>query len=160
MTSNTFLVSEFFKLKGYPFLTGIVINNSFLPIKKVGDLVFVSSATPLKSDGTEVIGKVGENIDVETAKEAACLCLTHSLSLLEYEMEKPLTNRSIQAVDLTFMLNTTPNFDQHSEIADVASDLLIEAIGENGKHTRSAIGMGSLVRNVSIVLKGVYKIID
>ena len=158
MSSDTFLLSDYFAQKGFPFLKNIAIQNSFLPAKKVGDLVFVSSATPLKIDDSEIIGKAGKEVDMETAKEAACLCLVHSLSLLEHAIEQPLTNQSIQAVDLTFMFNTTAELEQHSEIADVASDLLIEALGENGKHTRSAIGMNSLVRNVSMVLKGVYKV--
>ena len=158
MFRGKFLLSEFFAEKGYRFLEDIAIENSFLPAKKIDNLIFVSSATPLRFDNTELTGKIGGEVTVETAKEAACLCLVHSLSLLEFSMGQSITNKTIQAADFTFMLNTTPDFEQHSEVVDVASDLFIDALWEKGQHSRSAVGMNSLVRNVSMVLKGVYNV--
>ena len=158
MYKERFLLSEFFAEKKYRFLEDIAINNSFLPAKKIDNLIFVSSATPLRFDDSEIVGKIGGEVTVETAKEAACLCLVHSLSLLEFSIGQSLTNKTIQAADFTFMLNTTPEFEKHSEVVDMASDLFIDALGERGQHSRSAIGVNSLVRNVSMVLKGVYKV--
>lgn len=143
--------------KGYP-LIDIQISNSFLAARIVNDLAFVSSATPLRFDGTEVIGKVGEKVNLEDAKEAARLCLAHSLSLLQCVLNVPIEERLSKVVDLTFMINGIPSFGNHSVIADAASDLLIEYFGEDGKHSRSAVGVGSLVRNCSVVLKATYEL--
>ena len=157
MNSNLPLADWLFS-QGFPLQEQITISNSFRPAVQINDLIFVSSATPLRLDGTEIKGKVGSDVDLPTAKEAACLCLAHSLSLLREVTGEPLDERIVRAVDLTFFVNAIPTFDNHSEIADAGSNLLIGGIGSRGEHSRSAIGVGSLVRNVSVVLKAIYQI--
>lgn len=139
-------------------LPEVKISNSFLAAQKVGNIIYVSSATPLKFDGTEIIGKIGSEVDLSVAKEAACVCLIHSLSLLQSIVKSPIQDKLDRVIDLTFMMNCTPDFDKHSFVADAASNLLIEYFGEKGKHSRSAIGVGSLVRNCSMVVKGTYEL--
>lgn len=148
---------EWIENLGFPLLQ-IKISNSFLAARKVDNIVYVSSATPLKSDGTEIIGKIGQEVDLLLAKEAACLCLVHSLSLLQSVVKLPIQDRLDRVIDLTFMMNCSPDFGKHSFVADAASDLLIEYFGEKGKHSRSAIGVGSLVRNCCMVVKGMYEL--
>lgn len=157
MESNLSL-TNFLTSKGFPLLGKLKITNSFKPAVQVNDLIFVSSATPLQLDGTEIKGKVGSDVDLATAQKAACLCLAHSLTLLREVIGEPLDKRIVRAVDLTFFINAIPTFDNHSEIADAASNLLISGLGSKGEHSRSAIGVGSLVRNVSVVLKATYQI--
>lgn len=157
MNKNSTL-ARWFESQGFPLLSDIRIDNSFEPAVVYNDLIFVSSATPMRNDGTEVKGKVGFDIDVIGAKNAACLCLAHSLSLLRDALGEPIENKIVKAIDLTFFINAIPTFDNHSEIADAASNLLIGSLGRRGVHARSAIGVGSLVRNVSVVLKAIYQI--
>ncbi len=144
--------------QGYPLLSRVVIKNAYEPAVRVGDLVFVSSATPLRSNGTEVFGKVGTDVDMDVAKVAARLCVAHSLSLLRDVVGEPLEKRIRRAVDLMFLINAASSFGDHSEVADAGSDLLIQGLGPAGAHARSAIGVGSLVPNVSVVLKAVYRV--
>lgn len=152
------LISEWLEGQGYPLLKKATITNSFEPAVQIHDLIFVSSATPRRPDGTEICGKVGTEISLETAKEAACFCVVHSLSLLRDVIGESLDDRIVRAVDLTFFINATSTFCCHSDVADAGSDLLIGSLGTNGVHARSAIGAGSLVRNVSVVLKAVYQV--
>ncbi len=122
--------------------------------------MFVSSATPLRPNGTEVRGKVGTDIDLSMAEVAARLCVAHSLSLLRFVIPELLDERIDHVVDVMFFINALPTFEDHSAVADAGSKLLIEALGPRGTHSRSAIGAGSLVRNVSVVMKAVYRVID
>lgn len=98
---------------GYP-MPEIKISNSFMAARKVGNLIYVSSATPLKYDGSEIIGKVGREVDLSLAKEAACLCLSHSLSLLQSMFDFPIEDEIEKVIELTFMMNGVPDFDKHS----------------------------------------------
>jgi len=143
--------------KGYT-LPLVNISNTYLPARRSDRIVYVSSATPLRVDGSEVVGKIGSEVDEELAKEAACLCLAHSLSLLKGVVQGPLGPRIHRIIDFTFLMNCVSDFDDHSTIADAASNLLVEYFGDDGKHSRSAIGVGSLVRNCSMVLKAVYEL--
>jgi len=145
--------------KGFPLLSTVNIQNDFQPAIVVGNLAFVASATPMREDGTELVGKVGCDIDLILAQEAACLCVAHSLSLLQETIGSPIEERLTGVVDLTFFINADPSFNGHSTIADAGSRLLIDGLGAIGGHARSAIGAGSLVRNVSVVLKAVYRVV-
>jgi enamine deaminase RidA (YjgF/YER057c/UK114 family) len=156
--TNQVDLEDFLTRRGYPLLKRLVIVNAFRPATIVNDIAFVSSATPLQFDGKEVTGKVGSEVDIRVAQRAACLCLSHSLSLLRLAIGEPLGERILRAVDLTFFINADPDFCEHSEIADEASRLLIDGLGTRGEHSRSAIGVGSLVRNVSVVLKATYQV--
>jgi enamine deaminase RidA (YjgF/YER057c/UK114 family) len=146
--------------EGYPLLEQLVITNQFEAGVKAADLVFVSSATPLRNDGTEVCGKVGGEVDLGLAQEAARLCVAHSLSLLIRAAEGPLDERIDRVVDVMFFINAVPAFGEHSLVADAGSNLLITVLGSRGTHSRSAIGAGSLVRNVSVVMKAVYRLVS
>ncbi|KXK05255.1 MAG: endoribonuclease L-PSP [Acidobacteria bacterium OLB17] len=158
LSENKHTIADFFSARGFPLLSNLQIVNSFSPAVLIGDLAFVSSATPLRQDGSEITGKIGDQIDISEAKEAACLCLAHSLSLLQLAVGEPLDGRLVRAVDLTFFMNAASDFGKQSEIADTASNLLLDILGPNGAHSRSALGAGSLVRGVSVVLKGLYQL--
>ncbi len=151
-------IAERMENQGFPLQSIVSITNKFLPARQSKALIYVSSATPLNLDGSEIKGKVGKDIDIDTAKYAACLCLAHSLSLLRQAVYGSLDDYFVQAIDLTYFINASPTFERHSDIADAGSNLLITVIGPAGEHCRSAIGVASLVRNVSIVLKGIYEV--
>lgn len=154
------LCSDWLRSAGYPLLTDIQIRNHFEPAILVGELMFVSSATPLKEDGTEIIGRVGETVELGVAQSAACFAVAHSLSLLQMTIGRPLLASTFRVVDLTFFINSAQSFADHSAVADPASRLLIGLLGDLGKHSRSAIGVTSLVRGVSVVVKGVYQRVE
>ena len=56
------------------------------------------------------------------------------------------------------MVNATPEFGQHPEVINGCSDLLVEVLGESGRHARSAVGMGSLPRNISVEIEAIIRI--
>ena len=124
---------------------------NFLGAVRVGNLVYLSGHGPLKADGEYMIGKVGSEFNLEQAQEAARLT---GISLLEaLKAEVGNLNNVKRIVKVLGMVNAVPSFDQHSQVINGFSDLMVEVFGEHGKHARSAIGLGSLPRNIPVEIE-------
>lgn len=124
---------------------------NFLGAVRVGKLVYLSGHGPVKPDGTYMIGKVGTEFNLEQAKDAARLT---GISLLEaLKAEVGNLNNVKRIVKVLGMVNCIPSFDQHSQVINGFSDLMVEVFGENGKHARSAIGLSSLPRNIPVEIE-------
>ena len=119
---------------------------NFIPAVKVGNLVFLSGQGPVKEDGNFMIGKVGKEFTLEEAKYAARLTGISLLEALKAELGD--LNKVKRIVKVLGMVNAVPEFDKHSQVINGFSDLMVEVFGENGRHARSAVGLGSLPRNI------------
>lgn len=124
---------------------------NFLGAVRVGKMVYLSGHGPLKADGNYMIGKVGSEFNLEQAQAAARLT---GISLLEaLKAEVGNLNNVKRIVKVLGMVNAVPSFDQHSQVINGFSDLMVEVFGEDGKHARSAIGLGSLPRNIPVEIE-------
>jgi len=131
---------------------------NFLGAVRVGNLVYLSGQGPLKEDGKFMIGKVGKEFNFEEAKYAARLT---GISLLEsLKAEVGNLNNVKRIVKVLGMVNAVPEFDNHSQVINGFSDLMVEVFGENGKHARSAIGLGSLPRNIPVEIEMIVEMKD
>jgi enamine deaminase RidA (YjgF/YER057c/UK114 family) len=124
---------------------------NYLGAVQAGDLVFVSGAGPQRPDGSLITGKVGADVDIETAQEGARLCALACLSALQ-ETLGSLENLQ-RIVKLLGFVNSAPGFTQQHVVMNGASDLLVEVFGEHGKHARSSVGMAELPMNISVELE-------
>ena len=115
---------------------------------RTGDLVFVSGAGPQKADGTFITGKVGTEVDVETAQEGARLCALGCLASLQEELSD--LDRVARIVKLVGFVNSAPGFVQQHVVMNGASDLLISVFGDAGRHARSSVGMAELPMNIAV----------
>ena len=109
---------------------------------RTGNLVFLSGHGPLKPEGGYVTGKVGADLTLEQGYQAARLTAIALLSSLKGEIGE--LSKVKRVVRVFGMVNTTPDFVDHSKVINGASDLLVEALGDRGKHVRAAVGMVSL----------------
>jgi enamine deaminase RidA (YjgF/YER057c/UK114 family) len=109
---------------------------------RTGSLVYVAGHGPRKPEGGYVIGKVGRDLDLEQAQEAARLTVIDMLSSLKAEIGT--LNRVERIVKVTGMINAVDSFGDHPQVMNGASDLLVELFGERGKHARSSVGVSSL----------------
>lgn len=124
---------------------------NFVGAVRVGKLVYLSGQGPLKPDGTFMIGKVGSEFNLEQAQAAARLTGISLLSSLKAEVGN--LNNVKRIVKVLGMVNAVPAFDQHSQVINGFSDLMVEVFGEEGRHARSAIGLGSLPRNIPVEIE-------
>lgn len=123
---------------------------SYVPGKIVGDLVFVSGQTPTVDGRTVVVGRCGEDVDIEQAQEAARLTCINVLAELEHVVG--LENVD-QIVKMNGYVAAADGFVDAPAVVNGASDLLIEVLGERGRHARLAIGVSWLPGNAPVELE-------
>jgi enamine deaminase RidA (YjgF/YER057c/UK114 family) len=120
-----------------------------------GDLVFVSGAGPIGPNGA-VTGKVGGDVDIPAAQEAARLCVINCLSALQGEIGDL---ESVQrVVKLLGFVNSAPGFNQQHVVMDGASGLLLELFGDKGMHARSSVGMAELPMNIAVEVEMIVEV--
>jgi enamine deaminase RidA (YjgF/YER057c/UK114 family) len=123
----------------------------------VGKLVYLSGKGPNRPDGSQVTGKAGADLTVDEAYDAARLCGIQLLSALK-EHVGSLDNVK-QIVKLLGMVNATPDFADQPKVINGCSDLLVSIFGEeNGKHARSAVGMGSLPGQITVEIEMIVEL--
>ena len=125
---------------------------------KTGNLVFISGKGPLKTDGNYVLGKLGENLTLEQGYEAARLTAINLISTLKASIGD--LSKVKRIVRVTGMVNATSDFTDHPKVVNGCSDLLVEVFGDNGKHTRAAVGMNSLPLNIAVEIDMVVEVFN
>ena len=129
---------------------------NYVKAVRVGNLVYLSGHGPDKPEGGMVTGKVGSDLTLEQAKDAARLTGISLLSTLRAEVGD--LNKVKRIVKLLGMVNSIPSFDQQPKVINGCSDLMVEVFGENGKHARSAVGMGSLPNNMAVEIEMIVEL--
>lgn len=123
----------------------------------VGDLVVVSGHGPYKDGEYIYRGKVGRDVDIPTAQEAARLTIVNLLASVKAELGD--LSRVKRIVKLLVLVNSAPEFTEQHLVANGASDLLIEAFGPDiGPHARSAIGIASLPMGICVEIEGIFQL--
>lgn len=130
---------------------------SYVPYVITGSLIFISGQGPRQDGRLQYTGKVGKDITMGEARHAARLCMLNVLSHLDDACGNNL-GKVIRAVRVAGIVNCDPDFTQHPQVIDGASDLLLEIFGDSGKHARTATGAVSLPANTSVEIEAVFEI--
>ena len=126
---------------------------NYVPFRLAGDLLFLSGVGPRRADETMITGKVGADVSVQQGYEAAKLC---GLNLLVNMVAAIGTLERVDTVLKVFgMVNAVPDFTQHPEVINGCTDLFVQVLGEGGRPARSAVGMGSLPRNIAVEVEAI-----
>ena len=129
---------------------------NYVPFVKTGNLLFVSGQIPVGPKGIEFVGKLGADADIETGRAAARLCAINLLAQVKAatgDLEK-----LVRVVKLTGFVNSTLEFGDHPKVVNGASDLLVEVLGDRGRHSRSAVGVAGLPFGVAVEVEGIFEI--
>jgi enamine deaminase RidA (YjgF/YER057c/UK114 family) len=129
---------------------------NYLWFKQAGDLVWISGQGPRKADGSFVTGKVGRDFSLEEAYGHARLV---GLDLLAVAREAVGSLEKVDVVKLLGMVNAVPEFADHGKVIDGCSDLLVAVLGENGRHARASVGMGSLPSQLTVEIEAVIRLL-
>ena len=134
------------------------IVGNYLLAKRYRDLVFVSGHVPLAPDRPDVIrGKVGADLTVEEAREAARITTLYLLSTLRSEIGS--LDRVHSIVKVFGSVNAAPGFTDTPAVIDGSSDLLVEVFGPDvGRHARAAIGVAELPENAAVEIEMVVAV--
>ncbi len=122
---------------------------SYLPVQTAGKLIYASGQTAWVKGKLLYAGKVGDTVSVKEAYESAKLSALNCLSAIAAVADLD----SIRIVRVTGYVNAAPEFGEQPMVINGASELLQALYGENGRHARSAIGVGSLPSNASVEIE-------
>ena len=142
---------------------GIILPTPAAPVAnyvgfvKSGNCVFISGQLPLDAGKLQFVGKVGSEISIEDAKKAARLCAIGLLAQLKVACEGNL-QRVVRCIKLGIFVNGDTDFKDHPAVANGASDLMVEVLGDAGKHARAAVGSGSLPFGVAVEVDAIFEI--
>ena len=122
-----------------------------------GDLLFLSAYLPVDAEGKAVYaGKVGVDMDVETAYKAARLCGLNMLATIkDYIGELDRVDCVVKALGL---VNSGGDFSSQPAVMNGFSDLMVEVFGRRGQHARSAMGAFALPQNVPIAVEAIVRV--
>ncbi len=122
-----------------------------------GKYLYVSGHGPMQNDGTLIIGRIGENIDIEAGKQAAQQVGLTILSTIKNNIGS--LNKIKRVIKVLGMVNCTPDFTKHPYVINGCSELFKNIWGsENGVGVRSAVGMGSLPDNIPVEIEAMFEL--
>lgn len=128
---------------------------SYLNASRSGDLLHISGGLPIMGD-QKFLGKVPGECSVEDANQAARLAVITRLAVIKSELGS--LDQVARIVSVSGFVNAAPDFTDHPQVVNGASDLLVEVFGEIGKHSRTAVGCSSLPLGVSVEVSLVVEV--
>ncbi|KIT15433.1 RidA family protein [Jannaschia aquimarina] len=129
---------------------------NYVPYVQVGNLLFVSGQ--ISREGDDLIrGTVGDDMSVEEGAAAARTCALGLLAQVKAACDGDLS-RLKRVVKLTGFVNSTPDFEGQPQVINGCSDLLVDVLGEAGRHSRSAVSAGALPLGVAVEIEGIFEI--
>ena len=130
---------------------------NYLPFTRTGNLVFVSGQVPFVDGKLSVTGTVGKDASIEDAQGQAKVCAINLLAQLKVACDGDL-DRVVQVVKLGAFVASTDDFYSQPVVVNAASDLMVAAFGDAGRHARFAVGSNALPLNCLVEIDGVFEI--
>ena len=130
---------------------------NYVPFKVIDNLVYVSGQAPIQNGKIIYTGKVGDNVSEEDGILAAEICCLNIIAALRKSINGDW-DRLENFVKLGGFVNCKDGYTNQPKIINGASDLLVNIFGEQGKHTRFAVGSNSLPMNIAVEIDAIIKI--
>lgn len=128
---------------------------NYVPFMASGNLVFTAGQLPLKDGKLIATGLLGRDVDVAAGKEAAKQCAINILAQAKAALGD--LEKIKRLVKITVFVASSSDFTEQHLVANGASDFLVAALGERGKHARSAVGVASLPLNAAVEIEAIIE---
>lgn len=129
---------------------------SYVPAVESGGLLHISGQISVGEDGNLILGRLGEDMNLERGIEAARRCGIMLLAQIEAALGS--LDRVERIVKLGAFVNSSPNFTDQPKVANGASELMQEVFGEAGRHARSAVGVTVLPLGVAVEVDAIVAV--
>lgn len=130
---------------------------NYVPYVVSGHQVFIAGQIPFLNGEKLHIGRVGDTLTIEQGQEAAKACALNILAQVK-EAVVGDWSRVVRCVKLGGFVNSGPDFDQHPAVINGASELIVAALGDAGRHARFAVGASNLPFGVAVEIDAVFEI--
>lgn len=124
---------------------------SYLPVVIHDGIAYVSGQLPRLNNELQFLGKVGDDIDLVTAREAARLCAMQCLAALDKELGG--LARVVRLLKVNGYVASAVGFTQQPAVIDAASEYFAEVLGARGQHARAAVGVAELPRGAAVEIE-------
>ncbi|MGV2976383.1 RidA family protein [Roseibium alexandrii] len=131
---------------------------NYVPFVKTGNQLFISGQLPMDSGAIAVTGKLGEGLKVEDGQKAAKLCAINLLA--QAKAATGDLDKVVRLVKIVGFVNSTGDFTDQPKVINGASDFLVEAMGDSGRHARSAVSAASLPFGAAVEIEAIFEIAD
>ena len=129
---------------------------NYVPFVVDGNTVYVSGQISSGPDGL-ITGKLGAGVSIEDGAAAARSCAISLLAQLKVACGGDI-DRLDRVIKLTAFVNSTADFTEQPKVVNGASDFLVEALGDKGRHARSAVSAASLPLGVTVEIEAIFAI--
>lgn len=130
---------------------------AYVPYTISGKTLYISGQVTVWNGERKFIGKVGKEFTLEQGKEAARLCALNIIAQAKEACGGDL-DRVSRVLRLGGFVNGGPDFHDHPQVINGASELMVEVFGDAGKHARAAVGVSSLPGNVAVEVDAVIEL--
>jgi enamine deaminase RidA (YjgF/YER057c/UK114 family) len=130
---------------------------NYLPCMRTGHLLFVSGQLCQWEGESKFLGKLGAGIALADGQQAARLCGLNILAQARAALDGDL-DRIRRCVRINGFVNSALDFVQQPQVVNGCSDLLVEVLGDAGRHTRIAVGVASLPGGVAVEIDAVFEV--
>ena len=129
---------------------------AYVPALRTGNYIYTSGQVPLVDGALAAAGKVGAEVDAETAKQLAQTCALNALAAVKAEIGDLAKVRRV--VKVVGFVASAPDFTGQPGVVNGASELLGEVFGDQGKHARSAVGVAVLPMDAPVEVEMVVEV--
>ncbi|PVB63447.1 RidA family protein [Labrenzia sp. 011] len=131
---------------------------NYVPFVKSGNQLFISGQLPMKEGKIQVTGKLGADVNLDEGKAAAKLCAINLLAQAKAALGD--LEKTVRLVKIVGFVNSTADFAEQPQVINGASDFLVEAMGDRGRHARSAVSAASLPFGAAVEIEAIFEIAD
>ena len=127
---------------------------TYAPFVHTNGQLLISGQLPMKDGSVAATGQLGRDVALEAGQDAAKLCALNILAQAKTALGD--LDRITQLLRLNGFVSAAPDFADHPKVINGASDLLVEILGDKGRHTRIAVGCSSLPLNAAVEIDAVF----
>lgn len=131
---------------------------NYVPFVKTGNQLFISGQLPMEAGALAVTGKLGGGLDVEAGQRAAKLCAINLLA--QAKAATGNLDKVVRLVKIVGFVNSTGDFTDQPKVINGASDFLVDAMGDQGRHARSAVSAASLPFGAAVEIEAIFEITE
>ncbi len=132
---------------------------AYIPCVRTGNLVVVSGQLPMAAGQLLATGRVPSVVDLEQAQECARPCVLNGLAILKAELDGDWSGL-VKVVRVGVFVQCDDGFSEQPQVANGASQLLVDVLGDAGRHARAAVGVNALPLNAPVEVEFTFEVTE
>lgn len=131
---------------------------NYVPFVRTGNQLFISGQLPMEAGKLAFTGKLGGGVSIDDGKAAAKACAINLLA--QAKAATGDLDKVVRLVKIVGFVNSTADFTEQPQVINGASDFLVDAMGDAGRHARSAVSAASLPFGAAVEIEAIFEIRD